>query len=67
MITDCVLQLSNVNDFLKMLTIFKSRSFELTKRYLRRETLNFFNFDDVIFINDKEFNSRLRSKILKSK
>ena len=61
-----VLRLFNVNDFLRILTIFKSKSFELIKRCLRREALNFFNlFDEVAFVNDKELNSK--SKILKYK
>ena len=67
MIADCVLRLSDVNDFLKMLTVFKSRSFELTKRCLKRETLNFFNLDDVTFVNDEELNLRSRLKILESR
>ena len=64
-IADNMLRLFNVNDFLKMLTIFKSKLFKLTKRCLKREILNSFNFDEVIFINDEELN--LKSKIFKNK
>ena len=35
MIADDVLRLFNINDFLKMLTVFKSKSSELTKRCLK--------------------------------
>ena len=67
MITDDVLRLSDINDFLEVLTIFKSKSFELIKRCLDRETLNFFNFDNITFVDNEELNSKSRSKILESK
>ena len=67
MIVNDVLRLSDVNNFLKMLTIFKSRSFELTKRCLKREALNSFNFDNVAFVNGEEFNSRSKSEIFESR
>ena len=67
MIANCVLRLSDVSDFLKVLTIFRSKSFELTKRCLKRETLNFFNLNDIASINDEELNSELRLRILESK
>ena len=60
-IADCVLRFFNVNDFLKVLTVFKSKSFELTKRCLEQEALNSFNdFGEVTFVNDKELNSKLK-------
>ena len=66
MIADDVLRLFNVNDFLKILTIFKSKSFKWTKRCLERETLNFLNdFDEIAFINDEKLNSK--SEILEYK
>ena len=65
-IADDVLRLSDVSDFLKMLTIFKPKSFKLTKRCLKRETLSSFdNFDKVTSVNDEELNSK--SKILENK
>ena len=67
MIADDVLRLSDVNDFLKVLAIFKSKSFGLTKRCLEREALNSFDLDDVTPVNDKELNSRSKSEILGSK
>ena len=67
MIADCVLRLSNVNDFLKMLTIFKLKSFELTKRCLKRKVLNSFDLDNVAFVNDEKLNSKSKLKILESK
>ena len=60
-IASCMLQLFNVNDFLKMLIVFKSKLFELTKRCLRRETLNFLdNFDNITFVDNEELNSKLK-------
>ena len=67
MIADCVLRLSDINDFLKMLTIFKSKSFELTKRCLEREALNSLDLDDVAPVNDEKLNLRSKSRILESK
>ena len=64
-IADCVLRLFDVNDFLKMLTISRSKSFELTKRCLERKALNFLDFDEVAPVNDKKLNSK--SKILENK
>ena len=64
-IADDVLRLFNVNDFLKMLTIFKSKLFKLTKRCLKRKALDFLNLDEVTSVDDEELN--LRSKILESK
>ena len=66
MIADDVLRLSDVNDFLKMLAVFKSRSSKLTKRCLKREALNFLDFfGGVASVNDEELNSR--SEILEYK
>ena len=66
MVADCVLRLFNVNDFLKMLTIFKLKLFKLTKRCLRQEALNFFNdCGEIVFVNNEKFN--LKSEIFKSK
>ena len=67
MIANCVLRLFDVNDFLKILAIFKPRSFELTKRCLKRKALNFLNLDDVAFVNDEKLNSKSRSRILEIK
>ena len=67
MIAGCMLQLLNVNDFLKMLTIFKSKLFKLTKRCLKRKALNFLNLNDVTSVNDEKLNSRSKSEILESK
>ena len=61
MIADDVLRLFNINDFLKMLTIFRSKSSELTKCCLERKALNFFNlFDEITSVNDEKFNSKLK-------
>ena len=48
-----------------MLTIFKPRSFKLTKRYLKRKVLNFLDFDKVAFVNDEKLNLKL--EILENK
>ena len=64
-IANDVLRLFDVNDFLKVLTVFRLRSFELTKRCLKREALNSFDSDKVAFVDDEELNSK--SKILENK
>ena len=60
-IADCVLRLFDVNNFLKMLTIFKSRLFKLMQRCIKRETLNSFDFDRIIFLDNEELNSKSRT------
>ena len=66
MIADDVLRLFDVNDFLKMLAVFRSRSFELTKHCLEREALDFLDLlDEVTSVDDEELNSK--SEILEYK
>ena len=64
-VADCVFQIFNVDDFLKMLTIFKSRLFELMKHCLKRRALNFLDLDEVASVNDEKLNSK--SEILESR